>query len=204
MTVLKTLQSTAIIFVALTLVTGVAYPVVVTLAAQALFPHQANGSLVRTEADGADGGGQAIGSELVGQPFSGARYFWPRPSATGPTAYNAAASTGSNYGPTNPVLLDAVKARVDVLRPAGDGERPLVPIDLVTASGSGLDPHITPAAAEYQAERVARARGLGADAVRRLIAEHAEGRTFGVLGEPRVNVLQLNLALDELAEQPAE
>lgn len=211
---LNTLRSTAIMFVALTLVTGVAYPALVTLMAQAFFPHQANGSLVYPSADGAQDehvnlrdwwGANAdanavapIGSELIGQQFSSDRYFWSRPSATGPTPYNAAASTGSNFGPTNPAQLDAVKQRLARLRSAGGDERSPAPVDLVTASASGLDPHISPAAAEYQIPRIARARGLGDYVVRRVIAENVEGRTLGVLGEPRVNVLQLNLALDQL------
>jgi K+-transporting ATPase ATPase C chain len=201
-------------FLTLTIVTGVAYPAVVTLLAQALFPHQANGSLAYRQSDVAenkhinirDWWGEndsadaptPIGSELIGQQFASDRYFWSRPSATGPTPYNAAASTGSNYGPTNPAQLDAVAARVDHIRGSGADEQSPVPVDLVTASGSGLDPHISPAAAEYQAPRIARARGLGDYDLRKLIAEHIEGRTFGLLGEPRVNVLRLNLALDQL------
>lgn len=211
---LNTLRTTAIMFLALTLVTGVAYPAMVTLLAQACFPHQANGSLTyRPTDDGQERhvnardwwganevfeGPAPIGSELIGQPFSGERYFWGRPSATGPTPYNAASSTGSNYGPTNPAQLDAVKQRVESLRASGGDERSPVPVDLVTASGSGLDPHISPAAAEYQVPRIARARGLGDYVVRRVIAENIEQRTLGLLGEPRVNVLKLNLALDQL------
>ena len=202
-------------FVVLTLVTGVAYPALVTLLAQGMFPHQANGSLLDAAGErpteghvnmrdwwGADRQddkeSSSIGSELIGQPFSNPRYFWSRPSATGPTPYNGAASTGSNLGPTNPALLDAVKGRVEALRQVSEDEDSPVPIDLATASGSGLDPHISPAAAEYQTPRIAKARGVGDYEVRRLIAEHVESRTFGVLGEPRVNVLQLNLALDKL------
>jgi len=213
--VLNTLRSTAIIFVALTLITGVAYPVVVTLLAQGFFSHQANGSIVYRpenaagdehinirdwwgmDTEGSESA-RAIGSELIGQQFSNEKYFWGRPSATGPTAYNAAASTGSNYGPTNPVQLDAVKERVVHLRASGNDERSPLPIDLVTASGSGLDPHISPAAAEYQVPRIARARGLGEYVVHRLVAENIEGRTLGILGEPRVNVLRLNMALDQV------
>jgi K+-transporting ATPase ATPase C chain len=173
----------------LTAVTGIAYPLLVTAIATLAFPHQAGGSLLRE-------GDTVRGSALVGQPFSGERYFWGRPSATSPMPYNAAASSGSNQGPTNPALAEAVSARVKALRDAGhDPARP-VPVDLVTASASGLDPHISPAAAEYQAARVARSRGVDAEAVRALVARHTEGRGFGILGEPRVNVLQLNLALD--------
>ena len=172
------------------LLTGVAYPAAVTLGARALFPRQAEGSLIR---DGA-----AIrGSELIGQPFSGVNYFWSRPSATGP-AYNAAGSSGSNLGPANPALAQAVADRVAALRAADPANTAPVPVDLVTASGSGIDPHITPAAAAYQVARVARARSLPEAQVQQLVAAHTEGRTFGVLGEPRVNVLELNLALDQL------
>jgi K+-transporting ATPase ATPase C chain len=179
--------------VLLTLLTGVVYPVLVTLVAQTVFPHQANGSVVLRD-------GQPIGSELIGQPFDDPRYFWGRPSATGPTPYNAASSTGSNLGPTNPALLDAVKGRVEALRNAHPDETGPVPVELVTASASGLDPHISPAAAEYQVARVAKARGLTEDHVRQLIAAHTEGRTLGLLGEPRINVLRLNLALDNAVE----
>jgi K+-transporting ATPase ATPase C chain len=211
--VLNTLRSTAIMFLALTLVTGVAYPAIVTLLAQSFFPHQANGSLVYKPTEGGedqhinirDWWGASdkeapapIGSELIGQQFSSDRYFWSRPSATGPVPYNAAASTGSNYGPTNPAQLDAVKQRVELLRSSGSDEKSPVPVDLVTASSSGLDPHISPAAAEYQVPRIAKARGLGDYVIRRVVAENIEGRTFGLMGEPRVNVLRLNLALDQL------
>ena len=173
---------------AFTLLTGVAYPVTVTGAALVLFPRQASGSLIRD-------GERIRGSTLIGQPFSGSGYFWSRPSATGP-AYNAAASSGSNVGPTNPVLAQAVQDRIAALRAADPANMAAVPVDLVTASGSGLDPHISPAAAAYQVARVARARGLQEERVRELVAAHTEGRTFGLLGEPRVNVLELNLALD--------
>lgn len=173
----------------LTLLTGVIYPIAVTAIAQVAFPHQANGSLIMKD-------GKALGSSLIGQPFDDPRYFWSRPSATGPTPYNAAASSGSNLGPLNADLAAAVKARVEALRAADPGNTAEVPVDLVTASGSGLDPHISPAAAAYQAPRVARVRGMPAEDVTKLVAEHTEGRAFGVLGEPRVNVLALNLALD--------
>jgi K+-transporting ATPase ATPase C chain len=172
-----------------TLLTGVAYPLLVTGIAQAAFPRQANGSVIVQ-------GGKEIGSSLLGEPFSDPKYFWGRPSATGPSAYNAASSTGSNLGPTNQALLDAVRDRVKALRDADPGNTAPVPVDLVTASGSGLDPQISPAAAEYQVRRVARARGVSEDAVRALVARHTEGRALGLLGEPVVNVLALNLALD--------
>jgi K+-transporting ATPase ATPase C chain len=178
-------------FVALTLLTGVAYPLVVTVVAKVVFPAQADGSLLMRD-------GRAAGSRLLGQPFSSARYFWGRPSATEPQPYNGAASTGSNLGPTNAALAKAVKARVSVLRAADPQNARPVPIDLVTASASGLDPHISPAAAEYQVERVSRARGLAPVVVRGLVADHTEQRTLGLLGEPRVHVLELNLALDAM------
>jgi potassium-transporting ATPase KdpC subunit len=175
----------------LTLITGLLYPLMVTGLAQVLFPHQANGSLIVRD-------GKILGSELVGQYFDALEYFWSRPSATAPFPYNAAASAGSNLGPTNPSLLDAVKARSAALRAADPDNDAAIPVDLVTASGSGLDPHISPAAAAYQVGRVARARGLEPGIVEGLVARHTEGRQFGVLGESRVNVLAVNLALDSL------
>lgn len=187
----KLIRQSFMIFVALTLLTGVVYPLVMTVASQALFPHQANGSLIERD-------DKVIGSSLIGQQFDDPRYFWGRPSATGSTPYNAAASTGSNYGPTNPAQLDAVKARVESIKQAHPGQAGPVPVELVTASGSGLDPHISPAAAEFQVVRVSNARGLDEQQVRELIAKHTSGRTLGVLGEPRVSVLELNLALDDL------
>ncbi len=173
-----------------TLLTGVAYPLAVTGASQLLFSRQATGSVLVRD-------GRVVGSSLIGQPFDAPQYFWARPSATSPHPYNAAASTGSNLGPTNPALIDAVRARIAALRAADPTASATIPADLVTASASGLDPHISPAAALYQARRVARARAMSDERVRALIERHVEGRTWGVLGEPRVNVLALNLALDE-------
>jgi len=173
----------------LTVITGVAYPLLVTGVAQAVFPSQAGGSLIVRD-------GKVVGSALIGQPFDDPKYFWGRPSATSPFAYNAGASSGSNLSPTNPALIAAVQERVGALRAADPGNTAPVPVDLVTASGSGLDPDISPAAALYQVPRVARVRGLAPDAVRALVERHTERRFLGVLGEPRVNVLALNLALD--------
>jgi K+-transporting ATPase ATPase C chain len=186
---MASLRPAVVLTLALTALTGLVYPLVVTGLAQILFPLQANGSLIVKD-------GAVMGSSLIGQPFDDPRYFWGRPSATGPHPYNAAASSGSNLGPTNPALHAAVKARIAALRAADPDNRAPVPVDLVTASGSGLDPHISPAAALYQVGRVARARTMAEHAVRGLIAQHIEGRQFGFLGEPRVNVLRLNRALD--------
>lgn len=179
-----------VMLVLMSCLTGLAYPLAVTGVAQSVFPNQANGSLIERD-------GKVAGSEFIGQPFSDPKYFWSRASATAPFPYNASASAGSNQGPLNPALTDAVSARIKNLR-AADPEGMAVPVDLVTASGSGLDPHISPAAADYQVRRVAQARGADPSKVRALVAQLTEGRQFGVLGEPRVNVLKLNLALDAL------
>lgn len=187
------LRPALVLFGGLTVITGLAYPYAITGVSQLLFSDAANGSLIERN-------GKVVGSELIGQTFTSDKYFWSRPSATGPEPYNAAASSGSNLGPTNPALHDAVKGRIEALRAAHPDQTGPVPVDLVTASGSGLDPHITPAAAYYQANRVAKARGIAADTINSLIERQIEGRTFGVLGEPVVNVLQLNLALDELGQ----
>jgi potassium-transporting ATPase KdpC subunit len=178
-----------IVLIVLTVVTGVIYPVIVTVIAQGVFPHQANGSLIVKD-------GKVVGSTLIGQPFDDPKYFWGRPSATSPFPYNAASSSGSNLSPTNLALVKSVQERVDALRAADPGNTLPVPVDLVTASGSGLDPHISPAAALYQVNRVAKARNLEPAVVRDLVERHIEGRQLGFLGEPRVNVLALNLALD--------
>ena len=180
----------ALLLVSFTLLTGLGYPLLLTGIAHVLFPHQANGSLIE------DDRGRAVGSELIGQPFASAGYFFGRPSATTPAAYNARASSGSNLGPLNPALADLVAARVKALREADAGRAGKVPVDLVTTSGSGLDPHITPAAAHYQVPRVAHERHATAEAIRKLVEDHTEGRTLGLLGEPRVNVLLLNRALE--------
>ena len=192
---LKELKPAFVMLLALTVLTGVAYPLLVTGIAQGLFANQANGSLIEQD-------GKVVGSALIGQAFSDPKYFWGRPSATGPAPYNAAASSGSNQGPLNPALEEAVKGRITALQAADPSQTAPIPVDLVTASGSGLDPHISPAAAAWQAPRIARLRGLSEVEVAKLIASHTQARQFGVLGEARVNVLQLNLALDRLAGKP--
>ena len=184
-------RAAVVALITLTVVTGIAYPVIVTAIAALVFPRQATGSLVVRD-------GKTIGSILIGQPFDDPKYFWGRPSATSPFGYNAAASSGSNLGPTNPALAEAVRRRVETLRAADPGNSAPVPVDLVTTSGSGLDPHISPSAAYYQVARVAKARGLSENRVRGLVERRVEGRQLGFLGEPRVNVLTLNLALDGL------
>ena len=185
------LRPALVLFLVLTLLTGVAYPLLVTGLAQWLFPAQAAGSLILQ-------GGKPVGSSLIGQNFTDPGHFWGRPSATGPMPYNASASGGSNQGPLNPALVDAVKGRIDALRAADPGNAAAVPVDLVTASASGLDPHISPAAARYQAARVARLRNLPLGKVQQLIAGETEAPWLGLLGEPCVHVLRLNLALDAL------
>lgn len=180
------------LFVLLSALTGIVYPLAVTGVARLAFADQADGSLLVKD-------GKPVGSSLIGQSFSDPKYFWSRPSATGPMVYNAANSSGSNQGPLNPALMDGVKARLQALKAADPGNEAVVPVDLITASASGLDPHITPAAAEYQAARVARARGISPELVKSLIDRHTEGRLLGVFGEVRVNVLELNLDLDQSA-----
>jgi K+-transporting ATPase ATPase C chain len=180
-----------VLFLIMTVLTGFVYPFAVTGIAQALFHDEAGGSLILRD-------GKPVGSRIIGQNFSAPKYFWSRPSATAPQPYNALASGGSNLGPLNPALTDAIKARIDVLKAADPTNTAPIPVDLVTASGSGLDPEISLAAASYQVPRVARIRGLDPVAVRALIAAHARGRLFGLVGEPRINVLELNLALDAL------
>lgn len=187
----RTFRDSLLMLIAMTLVTGVAYPLLVTGIAQLTMPRAANGSIVLRD-------GKPVGSELIGQAFGDPKYFWGRPSATSPMPYNAGASSGSNLGPLNPALVDAVKSRIEALRAADPDNRAPVPVDLVTASASGLDPHISPAAAAYQTMRVARARGVAVDRVRALVTEYTRGRQLGFLGEPVVDVLQLNLALDTL------
>lgn len=191
---IRQLRPALLVFVVLTVLTGVVYPLVVTGLGRALFPAQANGSPIRAA-------GRLQGSALIGQPFDEPQYFWGRLSGTGPVAYNAGASSGTNYGPRNEALRTAAEARVTALREADPGNHRKIPVDLVTASGSGLDPHISPAAAEYQVPRVAHARGLAEARVRALVKAHTEGRTLGILGEPTVNVLELNLALDRVTSR---
>lgn len=198
---LASLRASIVALIAFTVLTGVLYPLLVMGIGKTVFPHQANGSLIEDR-------DRLVGSELIGQAFSHPAYFWSRPSAVGPFPYNAMSSTGTNYGPSdghgkpNPALHDAVAERIKALREADPGNTAPVPADLVTASASGLDPHITPAAAYYQAARVARARGLSVEDVRAVIAAHVEGRTLTILGEPRVNVVAINRALDARTGPP--
>jgi K+-transporting ATPase ATPase C chain len=184
------IRAVMVVFLMLTLLTGIIYPLAVTMVGQAVFPHEANGSMIERD-------GKPIGSKLIGQPFSDMRYFWGRPSTTSKFPYDSSSSNASNLGPTNTDLQKAVAERVEALRQAHPDQTGPVPVDLVTTSASGLDPHISPAGAEYQVSRVAKARGMAVEDVRRFVAEHTEGRLLGLLGEPRVNVLRLNLALDE-------
>lgn len=187
----RDIRPAMVLLALLTLITGILYPWAVTAAGQLLFPHEASGSLLIVE-------GKIVGSEWIGQPFDVPQYFWSRPSATGTVGYQAAASAGSNLGPLNPALADAVRDRIARLRAASPAPDRPVPVDLVTASASGLDPHISPAAAEFQVARVALARGLAEREVQQLVQRHVESRTWGILGEPRVNVLRLNRALDAM------
>lgn len=187
----KTFLQSLLALIVLTVLTGIVYPLLVTGAAQLCCRQQAAGSLIREQ-------GHIVGSALLGQPFDQPRYFWPRPSATTPQPYNGASSSGSNLGPTNPAQLQAVRDRVAALQAADPTNKSPIPVDLVTASASGLDPDISPAAAQYQVTRVARARGLDPQRLRALVRAHTQGRQWGVFGEPRVNVLELNLALDQL------
>jgi len=187
----KILHQSVVMLLAMTMLTGIGYPLLVTGFAQILFHHAANGSLIERD-------GHPLGSDLIGQPFAGPSYFWSRPSATAPFADNSAASGASNLGPTNTALTEAARQRIDALQSADPDNKTPIPVDLVTASGSGLDPHISPAAAQYQTARVARARGIPEAEIAKRIAAATEGRQLGILGEPRVNVLRLNLALDGL------
>ena len=190
---MKTLIRPAVtLFILLSLITGLLYPLLVTGIGQLLFPAQAAGSLIERD-------GQRVGSRLIGQNFTDPQYFWGRPSATSPYPYHAAASGGSNLGPLHPALIEAVKARVQALRAADPANTRPVPVELVTASGSGLDPHLSPAAVEYQVARVARVRGLPLEKVRDVVLQQTQPRQWGLLGEARINVLELNLALDRLA-----
>ncbi len=188
--ILKNLRTSVILLLILTVLTGLLYPLLITAIAQLAFPYRANGSIILQD-------GRVAGSALIGQPFHDPGYFWSRPSATVPFPYNASASSGSNLGPLNPALLDSVRRRAGDLKAADSSNTMQIPVDLVTASGSGLDPHISVMAALYQVPRVARTRGLTEERVRNIVEQHIEGRQFGVLGEPRINVLLLNLSLDE-------
>ena len=189
---LKELKPAIVVFGLLTALTGAAYPALITGIAQAVFPDQANGSLIVQD-------GKTVGSRLIGQAFADPGHFWGRPSATAPMAFNAASSGGSNLGPLNPALEEAVKGRIEALKASDPTQPAPIPVDLVSASGSGLEPHISVAAAQWQASRIARLRDLPEAKIRELIASHTKGRQLGILGEPRVNVLELNLGLDRLA-----
>lgn len=190
MLIKEQIKQAILIFIVLSVITGIIYPLFITGAAQVFFKSQANGSLIYKN-------GKPVGSELIGQEFNDPKYFWGRISATSPVSFNAASSSGSNLGPANPALLEEVKARIKTLRTADLDNTNPIPVDLVTSSASGLDPHISLAAAYYQAARIARLRGLSEDTIKILIAKHTSGRLFGLIGEPVVNVLELNLALDE-------
>ena len=194
MSIREQLRPTFVLLIAFTAITGLLYPALVTGIARVAFPHQAAGSLIVRD-------GRFVGSSLIGQPFSDPNYFWSRPSATGPVPYNAAASSGSNLGPLNPALINAVKDRVQALHASNPGDTLPIPLDLVTASGSGLDPHTSPEAAAYQIDRVVHVRGLSREKVVSLVDCFTKRRTFGVFGEPRVNVLLLNLALDSISSR---
>jgi K+-transporting ATPase ATPase C chain len=185
----KLLRQSIVMLLLMTFITGIAYPLAATGLAQLIFPQQANGSLIEKD-------GKPIGSALIGQSFTDAKYFWGRPSATSPNPNNAASSSGSNTGPTNPALIDTIKQRIDALHAVDPTNKAPVPVDLITASASGLDPEISPAAAQYQVARVAQVRKLSVSQVQALVDQYTSGRTLGILGEPRVNVLKLNLALD--------
>lgn len=190
----KSLKTGVVLFGLFAVLTGLAYPMLITLAGQGLFPHQANGSLITVD-------GKVVGSELIGQQFDDLKYFWGRPSATASNPYNAASSGGSNLAPTNPQFVDQVEKRIQALRSADPGNKAPIPVDLVTSSASGLDPDISPAAAYYQAGRVARVRGLDVKLVQQYISNHTQPRILGFIGEPRVNVLELNIALDHLQDK---
>ena len=191
---LKQIRIAFVSTLVITIWAGLLYPLAFTGIAQLLFPKQANGSLIYKD-------GKPIGSRLIGQPFDDPKYFWSRLSATSPAPYNAANSSGSNLGPTNPALFKAIQGRIDALHKVDPDNKELIPVDLVTASGSGLDPHITPAAAQYQVRRIAKVRGMSESAIQDLVRKHTEGRFLGLIGEPAVNVLELNLDLDGVKTQ---
>lgn len=194
MDIVRQIKTALILLIFLTILTGLIYPLLVTGVAQLLFPWQANGELIKSN-------NKIIGSELIGQSFTDPKYFWGRPSATTPYPYNASSSSGSNLAATNPDLIKTVKYRINTLKQADPQNKYAIPVDLVTASGSGLDPEISPQAAYYQVDRIAKARGIAPDTIKKLIAANTQDRTFKILGEPRVNVLKLNLALDQTQQQ---